>query len=62
MKRIKTKFSLEPDKEPLEDAKKGEGLKILTPNQLLTRLPILLAQKKARNNSQKLNSEIRQII
>ena len=36
MKRIKTKFSSEPDKEPLEDAKKGEGLKILTPNQLLT--------------------------
>ena len=62
MKRIKTKFSSEPDKEPLEDAKKGEGLKILTPNQLLTRLPIFLAQKKARNNSQKLNSEVRQII
>ena len=32
--------------------KKGEGLKVLTPNQLLTRLPILLAQKKAANNSQ----------
>ena len=40
----------------------GEGLKIMTPNQLLTRLPILLAQKKAGNNSQKLNNEIRQII
>ena len=26
--------------------KKGEGLKVMTPNQLLTRLPILLAQKK----------------
>ena len=25
---------------------KGEGLKTMTPNQLLTRLPILLAQKK----------------
>ena len=34
----------------------------MTPNQLLTRLPILLAQKKAGNNSQKLNNEIRQII
>ena len=32
------------------------------PNQLLTRLPILLAQKKAGNNSQKLNNEIRQTI
>ena len=30
----------------------------MAPNQLLTRLPILLAQKKAENNSQKLNSEI----
>ena len=42
--------------------KEGKGLKIMTPNQLLTRLPILSAQKKAGNNSQKLNNEIRQII
>ena len=42
--------------------KKGKGLKIMTYNQLLTRLPILLAQKKAGNDSQKLNNEIRQII
>ena len=42
--------------------KEGKGLKILTPNQLINRLPILLAQKKAGNNSQKLNNEIRQII
>ena len=34
----------------------------MTPNQLLTRLPILVAQKQAGNNSQKLNNEIRQII
>ena len=34
----------------------------MTPNQLLRRLPILLAQKQAVNNSQKLNNEIRQII
>ena len=59
MKRIKTKSSSESDKEePPKDAKKGEGLKIMTPNQLLTRLPILLAQKNAGNNSQKLNNEI----
>ena len=42
--------------------KKGTGLKIMTPNQLITRLPILLAQKQAGNNSNKLNNEIRQII
>ena len=41
---------------------KGYGLKIMTPSQLLTRLPILLAQKQAGNNSQQLNNEIRQII
>ena len=40
----------------------GSGLKIITPKQLITRLPILLAQKQAGNNSQKLNNEIRQII
>ena len=45
-----------------EPPKKGTGLKIMTPNQLLTRLPILLAQKQVGNNSQKLNNEIRQTI
>ena len=34
--------------------KKGDGLKILTPNQMLSRLPITLAQLKAGNNSEKL--------
>ena len=34
-----------------EEVKEGTGLKILTPNKLLTRLPILLAQIKAGNNS-----------
>ena len=37
---------------------KGEGLKILTPNQMLSRLPITLAQLKAGNNSEKLKNEI----
>ena len=32
----------------------GQGLKILTPNQMLSRLPILSAQLKAGNNSKKL--------
>ena len=40
----------------------GIGLKILTPNQLLKRLPIALAQVKAGNNSESLLNEIRQIV
>ena len=40
----------------------GEGLKILTPNQMLKRLPIALAQIKAGNNSESLLNEIRQIL
>ena len=36
----------------------GSGLKILTPNQMLSRLPITLAQLKAGNNSEKLKNEI----
>ena len=38
--------------------KKGQGLKILTPDQMLSRLPITLAQLKAGNNSEKLKNEI----
>ena len=40
----------------------GIGLKILTPHQVLSRLPITLAQLKARNNSEKLKNEIRQLL
>ena len=40
----------------------GQGLKILTPNQMLSRLPISLAQLKARNNSEKLKNKIRQLL
>ena len=40
----------------------GRGLKILTPDQMLSRLPITLAQLKAGNNSQKLINEIRQLL
>ena len=40
----------------------GKGLKILTPKQMLQRLPIALAQVKAGNNSENLLNEIRQII
>ena len=41
---------------------KGQGLKILTPDQMLSRLPISLAQLKAGNNSEKLKNEIRQLL
>ena len=40
----------------------GKGLKILTPNQMLSRLPITLAQVEAGNNSEKLKNKIRQIL
>ena len=40
---------------------KGQGLKILTPDQILSRLPITLAQLKAGNNSEKLKNEIREL-
>ena len=40
----------------------GRGLKILTPNQMFSRLPISLAQLKAENNSSKLENEIRQLL
>ena len=40
----------------------GKGLKILTPKQMLQRLPIALAQIKAGNNSESLLNEIRQIV
>ena len=44
-----------------EQNQSGKGLKMLTPNQMLRRLPISLAQLKAGNSSEKLKNEIRQI-
>ena len=69
---LKTKSNKQPDTtdmpvlESEESAAKrknqqGQGLKILTPDQMLSRLPITLAQLKAGNNSQKLINEIRQL-
>ena len=46
----------------IEKQQKGSGLKILTPNQMLSRLPISLAQLNAGNNSEKLKNKIRQIL
>ena len=43
-----------------QNQQKQQGIKILTPNQMLNRLPITLAQLQAGNNSNKLKNEIRQ--
>ena len=40
----------------------GQRQKILTPDQMLSRLPITWAQLKAGNNSEKLINEIRQLL
>ena len=45
-----------------DTSKKGEGLKVLTNKQMLNRLPILLAQIQAGNNSRSLKNELRQIL
>ena len=50
------------DAKKLVREQEGTGLKILTPNQMLKRLPIALAQIKAGNNSESLLNEIRQIV
>ena len=41
---------------------KGQGLRILTPQQMLSRLTISLAQLKAGNDSKHLKNEIRQLL
>ena len=51
---------LEGDDE--EELKEGARIKILTPNRLLTRLSLLVAQIKAENNSCKLKTKIGQIV
>ena len=45
-----------------KEEQEGTGLKILTPNQMLKRLPIALAQINAGNNSESILNEIRQIV
>ena len=46
----------------IQKESRGQGLKILTPTQMLSRLPITLAQLKSGNNSEKLKNEIRQLL
>ena len=45
-----------------EQNQEGQGLKILTPNQMFSRLPISLTQLNTGNNSEKFKNEIRQIL
>ena len=45
-----------------QNQQKGQGIKILTPNQMLNRLPVALAQLQTGNNSNKLKNEIRQLL
>ena len=44
------------------ESRQGKRLKILTPKQMLQRLPIALAQIKAGNNLDSLLNEIRKIV
>ena len=55
-------FQVSKESQEGKGENEGEGLKILTPNQMLKRLPIALAQVKAGNNSEILLKEIRQIV
>ena len=48
--------------EVAEKRLQGQGLKILTPQQMITRLSILLDQLKAGNNYENLKNEIRQML
>ena len=53
---------LESEKYAEQENQERQGLKVLTPNQMLSRLSINLAQLKAGNNSEKLKNEIRQLL
>ena len=55
---IAERIKLNPQKRKIT----GTGLIILTPNKLITRLPVLLAQIKTGINSNKFKNEIRQIL
>ena len=44
------------------ESKQGTGLRILSPKQIIQRLPLLLSEISAGNNSESLLNEIRQIV
>ena len=55
-------FQMSKESQDNEESQEGTGLKILTSNEILKRLPIALAQVKTGNNSESLLNEIRQIV
>ena len=59
---LKDIFDIYILKSDSDTSQKGAGLKILNNKQILNRLPILLAQMEAGNNSIKLKNEVRQIL
>ena len=57
-----TKIYIDAGHKAKQDKTKGTEFKILTPKQMLQRLPIALVQVKAGINSENLLNEIRQIV
>ena len=57
-----TKMFFDASHDAKQGETKGAGLKMLTPKQMLQRLPISLAKVKPTNNSENLLNEIRQIV
>ena len=55
-------LELESEESAAQRRNQGQGIKILTPEQMFSRLPISLAQLKAGNNSENLKNEIRQLL
>ena len=53
---------LEIEESVAQEEQSAKGLEILTSNQMLSRLPISLAQLNAGNNFEKLKNEIRQLL
>ena len=62
MKKIGDEIKKLKDKVDHLNKQPGRGLKILTPQQMLTKLPISLAQVQAGNNSQGLENEIKHLL
>ena len=54
--------NLEREESVEQKNQKEQRLKILTPNQMLSRLSITLARLQAGNNSERLKNEIRQLL
>ena len=55
-------FELGTEESAEQKNQQGQGVKILSKQQMITRLPVLLAKLQVRNNSQKLKNEIRQLL